>query len=483
MDGKRLKKIIREIWPALVLILFLFLRLPSLFEPFTYGDEGIYLTLGQALRKGLVFYRDIHDNKPPLIYLLAALAGNFYWYRIIYFFWSLVTLISFYKLAQLLFGKNQKAVILGTFVFTILTNLHLFEGNVANAENFMILPTLAAWYMFLKRRHWFLIGIFFSLAALFKIPAGFDLAAFLVIASLLNKRCFQVFLSSIINTLLGFFLPIFATVIYFWSKGALFVYLNAAFFQNIPYLASWGSPKNQSLGLPYELLFRGWLVFLITLGIFFLRKKIARPVVLVILWFSFSLFAALLSSRPYPHYLLQTLPALSLAWGLFMTNKKPEKLVPLILSLTFFFTFQFFHFWHYPNQPYYQNFYQFVFGQKSREQYIAHFGQNTQSIYQTAIFIKTHTQNQEKIFVWGDQPAIYALSDRLPVGRYTVAYHIRDFNGWQETMRAISDNPPRYLILMTEAKNSFPALSLFIHEKYLLQEHFGQIQIFHKIYQ
>lgn len=482
MDGKRLKKIIKEIWPALVLILFLFLRLPSLFEPFTYGDEGIYLILGQALRKGLVFYRDIHDNKPPLIYLLAALAGNFCWYRIIYFFWSLITLILFYKLTQLLFGKNQKAAILSTFVFTILTNLHIFEGNVANAENFMILPTLAAWYMFLKGRSWFLIGFFFSLAALFKIPAGLDLAAFLVIAFLLNKKGFQTFLSSIINTLLGFFLPIFATLVYYWSKGALFVYLKAVFFQNMPYLSSWSISKSQSLGLPYGLLVRGLVIFLITLGMFSLRKKIAQSVVLIVLWFSFSLLAALLSSRPYPHYLLQSLPALSLAWGLFMANKKAEKLVPLILSLTFFLTFQFFHFWHYPNQPYYLNFYQFVLGQKSRGQYIAHFGQNTQSIYQAAAYIKTHTTSDEKIFVWGTRPSIYALSQRLPIGRYAVTYHILDFDGKEETLAALKKNSPPYIVIDTEENHSFPKFFSLVNAFYTQVAAFRQIQIFHRIY-
>src|SRR3989338_9802284 len=66
----------------IVLFLFIFvLRLPSLMEPHRYADEEIYLTLGQGFRKGLVFYRDIHDNKPPLLYVIAALAGNLFWFR------------------------------------------------------------------------------------------------------------------------------------------------------------------------------------------------------------------------------------------------------------------------------------------------------------------------------------------------------------------------------------------------------------------
>ena len=124
MDGNRLKKIFISSGFALVLLVILLLRLPSLFEPFTYADEGIYLTLGQAVRKGLVLYRDIHDNKPPMLYLIAALAGSFPLYRLIHFLWSFTTIFAFYKLAQLVFNKNNKwAILLPTTVFAILTSL------------------------------------------------------------------------------------------------------------------------------------------------------------------------------------------------------------------------------------------------------------------------------------------------------------------------------------------------------------------------
>src|SRR3989344_7975990 len=86
----------------LILLLVIILRIPSLAEPYWYGDEGIYLTLGQALRKGLVFYRDIHDNKPPLLYLLAGLAGNVFYFRLLLLAWFSVTVSVFFRLMHLL---------------------------------------------------------------------------------------------------------------------------------------------------------------------------------------------------------------------------------------------------------------------------------------------------------------------------------------------------------------------------------------------
>lgn len=494
MDGKGLNptpprlrgasKILASYWLFLVLGLTFFLRLPSLFEPFTYGDEGIYLTLGQALRKGLVFYRDIHDNKPPFLYLLAALANSFSYYRLILFIWSFATIFMFFKLASLLFPKRKLAVIAPTIFFAILTSLHTFEGNVANAENFMMLPTIIGFYLFFKKDSqkvpWFLIGVLFSFATLFKIPAAFDFAALLVLFILMSKTINRALVAKCFLLVVGFLTPILATFVYYATKGALPQYLTAAFFQNIPYLSSWGMDKPQTVGLPLPLICRGVLLLAIVAFLFVRRDKISTGTKLIILWFSFALFAALLSGRPYPHYLLQAIPALTLSFGLFF-HKDKQKIVPLILSVGLIAAFLLFKFWHYPNISYYQNFYQFLLGTKTKDEYFANFGGHTQALYQTAEFLETRSQSHEKIFVWGTQPSLYALVRRLPVGRYTTSYHIIDFNGYQETMEALIQNLPRYIIVDQEEKQSFPAFKSFVQDNYILELQTSNFQIFHRI--
>ena len=76
------------------------LRLPGLFEPNRYADEDIYLTIGRGLARGLVLYRDIFDNKTPLIYLIAMVAGNVMWFRFILMVWNLVNVVLVWKLAE-----------------------------------------------------------------------------------------------------------------------------------------------------------------------------------------------------------------------------------------------------------------------------------------------------------------------------------------------------------------------------------------------
>jgi len=483
MDNKRIKKLFYRWWWLILGIVVFFLRLPSCFEPFTYGDEGIYLTLGQAIRKGLVLYKNIHDNKPPLLYLLAAAAGNFSYYRAILFFWSLITIYFFYKLSILLF-KNKNAQIISTFIFAILTSIHTFEGNVGNAENFMVLPTLGGFYLLLKAKKWrdyFFAGILFSLATLFKVPAAFDFAAAMFFSLILftsqKQKKYSLFIIHSSLFILGFLLPILITFIYYASKNALNYYLSAAFFQNLPYLASWNSDKPKVASLPLPLIIRAVLLGGVLIFIFLYQKKLSSTAKVLLVWFPLSLFAALLSSRPYPHYLLQVIPPLSFSFGL-LTGKNKERFIPLFLSFCLVFSFLYFKFWHYPNISYYLNFYQFALGQKNKDDYFNYFGKETKYLYQVAQYLKRHTAPQEKIFLWGNQPSLYALAKRLPSTRYIVAYHIIDFNAYQETADNLSNNPPNYIILDGEEKRPFKELFLLLKTNYLTTFRSGNFIVF-----
>jgi len=496
MVKKNLKKYFKKYWLVLIFILVILLRLPSLFEPFTYGDEGIYLALGQAAKKGLVFYRDIHDNKPPMLYLLAGLAGNFSNYRLIAFFWSLATIFVFYQLSKLLFKKNLLAVVTSTTVLAFLTNIHTFEGNVANAENFMLLPTIAAFYLIFKKGFdkkpqvliWLLAGVFLGLATLFKVPAAFD---FIAIGALLflvffkeKKKNYTLYALRYAFLLIGFVLPILLTFIYYASQGALIQYLIAAFLQNLPYLSSWSGGQAQAGGLPLLLLARASAVGLLILLLFLFRKKISLRVQLILIWFGFSWFAALLSSRPYPHYLVQVFPALSLSFGLMFTKERSlikERIAPAVILIVFLATYYSFQFWTYHNLPYYLNFYQFVLRSKSQQEYFNDFDGRANTIYQVADYLQTHTVAYEKIFIWGNTPFIYPLARRLPVGRYTVAYHIVDFNGYQETITKLQELRPRYIIIDPQEKRPFSELFLWLEQRYFLAKQIGEFQIFHRL--
>ncbi len=478
MDGKKLKKLADRFWLPILLVVVFLLRLPSLFEPYAYGDEGVYLTVGLAIRRGLLLYRDIFDNKPPLIYLLAAAAGGtMFWFRFLLLASVMGSIWFFRKLTEKIFS-SPPAVKTATLIFAFLTTIRLIEGNIANSEIFILFPVIAGFYLVFrllepetkKTGGFFAAGLILSASFLLKVPALLDFGvifAFLVFFRERNKILHfgrkETFL------LAGYLLPIFLTGLFFFCRGAFAQFFDACFKQTFGYLFSWKTGSHVfSLAslVKSELLIRG-IILLAGLGLLFSqRKKLTLPLALIPLWFLFALFGATLSGRPYPHYLLQVVPPFSLAIGLLLTPQKKVKwflvaglLGILVLSQTRY------HFWSYPTLPYYQNFLELVTKQKSREDYLAFFGGETPQIYELAQLVNESTLPDERIFVWGNQPHLYALARRLPTGPYTVAYHIQDFHQEKAVAALLEQKLPSLIIISREPPLP-PAIKMLLDQQY-----------------
>ena len=468
----------------ILLFLFSLLWLPSLFEPISYGDECIYFVLGQGFRQGLSFYKDIHDNKPPFLYLMAALSfGKIFWLRFYNLIWSALHLIIIYRLSLKLTKKKIPAIISSLlFIFLYL----IFEGRVANGETFMMMPATLAVYLlldksqldFLKKKFkkekmfkffsGLVVGLRFSLGFLFKIPLGFDFAGVILVFFFFKIK--KISLKEIINlitnqtlwgSIIGFVGPIALSIIFYTLKGAFTPYVRSALLQNIGYLSTWG-------GSNLELYIRFALLILSTLILFIFRKKIAFEPLLLFTWFLYGLFGALLSGRPYPHYLVEIVPQVCLLIALAVKNKKGLYLLfPLISAILIIFSHFYFKFWWYPQISYYQNFLQRLTGQKNKQQYYAYWGDKVLTNYKLADFIQRTTQSNERIFVWGDAACTYATAQRLPPGRYTVNYHIYDFDGFEETLKTIKETKPKLIIKLQNEQRSWPELNTLLYNEYI----------------
>src|SRR3989344_3390808 len=131
-----MKKLFKTEYLILALILFLtfILRFPSLFEPFWYGDEGIFAAVGHNLNIGGTLYDTAWDNKPPAIYLTYAaifkLFGvSMFWLRLTSAVFVLATATAIYEISRQVFSKNR--ALLAALIFGIITSLRLIEGNLA----------------------------------------------------------------------------------------------------------------------------------------------------------------------------------------------------------------------------------------------------------------------------------------------------------------------------------------------------------------
>lgn len=483
-------------WLSLILFLVLLLRIPTLFEPHRYADEEIYLTLGLGLRKGLTLYKDIHDNKPPLLYFVAALAGNVFWLRFFLLIWHSLTVVVFWKLTKTLL-KNAHLGIIGltTLIFAILTTIPLLEGNIANGEIFMIGPAIfGAYLIWQNRQKWkaralLVAGFSFSLAFLFKVPIAFDFAglvAFLLftLKGSLRQKVYSFFSLRFLYLVGGFLLPIVISIVYYSLQGVFELYVKAALLQNISYLSSWETGKTISSAafLSGGFSQRGIFLLILMTLLLTLKKWLSQAGCFLSCWFIFSLFGALLSGRPYPHYLLEPIaPAMLLATVIFW-EKGWVKIYLLCLLLLLPLSAWYYKFWYYKSLPYYQNFLEYVSGKKDKTQYFAFFEGGVNRNYQVAEYLVKHTLPEERIFVWGTEPAIYSLSQRLPVGRYTVSYHIADFNAWEEIISNLEKEKPKTIVKMTNEPKKFPALESLLNYKYAPMQAFNEAVIYRKLY-
>lgn len=465
-----------------IFVIFFLLRLPSVIEPDWYGDEGIYQVLGRAIASGHLLYTQAWDNKPPLLYLTYALFnGDLYSVRFFSLIVGLLTTGLFFALSQTLF-KNLKTSIITTSVFTVFFATPLIEGNIANAENFMLLPIITAALIIYKiatnqNRKLFTIrysllaaGLLLGIALLFKIVAVFDFAAFFLFVIILNfpfskislhKKWkiehgkFKHVLLASCFMLLGFILPFVITIIYFTFTKTLLDFVQAVFFGNIGYVG-----YGNALIIPQGLLI---IKLLILAGIVYLlltnRTKLSHPTIFILLWVSLSLFNAFFSQRPYTHYLLVLIPSFCLLLGLVVNTKQQleqRKLLALLLLVIaiIFTTFRTYNIKK--TFLYYQNAFLFMTNQKSVPAYQAFFDAKTPRDYALASYIKMNSKSHDPLFIWGDSAQIYALSDTMPVNKYTVAYHIRQSkSAIQATQKAINTISPKFVIILADAPN-FP---------------------------
>jgi len=463
-------------WLLGLLVVIFILRIPSFFEPFSYGDELIYLTLGHGVRQGVPLYSGLHDNKPPLLYLLAALAGNVFWFKAILAAWSIATILVFWKLVRVLFPKNNPLHIVSTIIFALATTLPRLEGNIANAELFMIAPTMLAFIILLSKKltpKWLLLaGILFSFAALFKIPAAFEvpvIVVFWLFTQKLNKNNIK---NVAINTFyigIGFLIPIIITFIWYGLHGAFYEYLVAAFLQNVGYLSSWRPSDTQ---LPFlvkngPLLTRGLVILMGLILLLWKRKKLSKPFIFTTIWLLFALFGVTLSERPYPHYLIQAIPAVSILFGILTTDKTILQVVSIIpLSLAFLVP-TYYNFWYYPTISYYTKFVEFATGKMSKPEYFNTFNGNLNRDYKISQFVTGVTSVGDGVFVWGDGVPIYAMSRRLPPIKYVADYHIKDFSTKEEVLNALVLNPPELIVILPRS-DDFDSLNHFINDNYIL---------------
>ena len=508
----------------LLFFIIIFLRLPNFFEPYWYGDEAIYLTLGNALREGGKLYTTIIDHKTPIIYYLAMTSSQLH-FRILNLVWMLITSTLFFSFAKKLFKKEYIAFFT-SLLMVLLTTLPWLEGHIPNGELFVMGFVMLGAVIFSKTsifENFFnkelelkkinfrevlylsLSGAFFSLGILTKVPALLDLGGFLVIFWLIlasqffsentsSKKLGQV-LSYLIGRgiifVIGVALPIILSILYFVLKGQGQDYLDYGLLYNIRYSQSWSQDfgsnfLNFSFSLVGKTLYLFAFVILMTLN----SNEISKRFQFISIWTALSFFAILLSSRPYPHYFIQMVPPFSLlVTEIFLSfkqlkdNSKKKKLEAAKVSITglafmtlIAYVMLTFNFQPYSFSEYYSKFNKYALGKISREEYENSFDSLVKDNREVAKLIKE--MGVKRMFIWGTNPMLYAQTKTVPTSRFTVSFHIKDFDDYDRTFAQIENEEPKLIIVMNNENYQFEKLNKYLKAYYLPNTEFETMTLY-----
>lgn len=499
----------KKFWLLAVLGLIVLIRLPSFFEPYWDGDEGVYYILGQMIQRGAVLYRDIWDNKTPLLYLLYALSPTLLWVKLSATICVLGTSFGAYELTKRII-PDKKTVwsLLAAFLTGGILSLPALAGNTANAELYFTLPivwgALVVYDKFLSvpfRRsgtNYYLIalGLLAALAFNLKVPAIFDFLGLFVAITIwrfirLGNFSVKKLPGYLLNEIkfylpiaIAFFVPFLIFVYYFYSHHALTDFFVAAFAQNSTYVSVYSGALGK-LGSPLIL---HAIVLLLAVGILAValaRKLVTKEFFFLAIWLGFSIYAALLSGRPYPHYFLQNIAPLMLIFIYCLANFRKYWWGLLVLFVTVWSVFRLFGSPDITsaNWGYYGNFFDYISERKAFDQYVSYFGQDNLDAYQMAEFLKERTRPNDPVFVWGENDYIYVLSHRPPVTKFIRAHHLTtvDSKNYDLIMQRLWKYQPKYIFIARPVQFTFPALEEFVHKNYRLATSFGSFYVYQNV--
>lgn len=258
-----------------------------------YPDTNAYFTVGKSILNGFVPYRDLFDQKGPILYFIYALAAlisykSFIGVYIIEILLFTIFLYYNHKIINLFINNKFTYIILPIFSALILTS-QAFAGGGIPEEIFLSFFSYSIYKLlkntlnnkFLSNKELFIHGllagtIFMTKFTLVGLYFGFML--FIIIKNIVNKRYKKIFTNSFIF-LFGMSIPFILCSIYFIINGAFKDFIDTYFIFNLTaYPNSGENNKLKVLAeqLKYLIYFAPILEQLIFIGItyFILHKKI-----------------------------------------------------------------------------------------------------------------------------------------------------------------------------------------------------------------
>jgi len=455
----------RRFWLQGALLLFLcllplLLYLPFLSTPFE-RDEGVYATIAQGLLDGKIPYRDLFDNKPPLVYGWYAFSfllfgENVVAPRVVAALLLSMTTLTLFGQARMVFPRG--AAYVATGLFALSTGLPYVAVH-ANTEAYMLLPLVASLTAFTigMRRgdlRWFLLsGVLGGLAMMTKQVAVWNLLALAVVALIWRWRASGVGWRSIMPALClltGAAGTAFLVALPFAAMGAL----DDLIYANIAYNWLYAGAALSFAGLLKHL--KAILFFLAVAaplvggafgGLFLIwrRSRAWGPTAYLLSgWALGSVAGVATGLRFFPHYFLQLLPVVAILtavvvyhgfrnWHMDLVGKTMIALgvvfvaISLVTSAGLYFV---------PESA-----------ERRFDEPLFYQEQWKSASQAVGAYIAERTGPEDAIFVFGREAQVYFYADRRPAVPYFYDWaYWYDESTLTETIEELRQTRPVYII-------------------------------------
>jgi len=448
-------------WFAIgILALTIFIRLPSLIHPRTIDDESVYSLVGNALADGGRPYVDAVERKPPLLFwtyaAIVEIGGKYNWpfLHTIVLLWVVATMIGLYLLGRRLF--DPLTGLFAALFYSLYQSRAKFSDLAFNGEVVMNLPIVLAWAIaFAKSRsrvrpELFVSGMLLACAFLLKQPAAIaavPLGVYLLLPAYRKARGLT-FSTGVLQAAVltsGFALMLALVAVILRKQGIL----NEAMYWTI---------TNHSV--PYIFWKKAFVRTLIFVG-----ACLPMVIAAVISWRNrqtiwkgrsaeygalcglliASAIGAAAGARFYSHYYIQIIPPLAVlaapvfARAFSLSTDRPRWLLkPSVLAASLILTALGF----------------------SIAQWIG--AVHSRRPTEAGEYLREHSQPADRIFVWGQAPAIYLDAQRSPASRYVVTFPLTGYifggiyyvdtrdrivpGSWENLDQDFKAHPPEFIV-------------------------------------
>jgi hypothetical protein len=431
-------------------------------------DEGEYAYIAQQMLQGVPPYESAYSMKLPGIYLIYALFLAVFGQTITAIHLGLIifnaaTIIVIFLLTKRMFGEIA-AVAAGAF-YAILSVIGATLGMTANAEHFVLLPSLLG--ILLIVRHTknrsisfiFLTALLFGLAFIIK-QHGIFFAVFgglYLLCSRISSRPVQwkkVFLEQLFFAA-GVTIPFALVCLYYWQAGLF----GKFWFWTVTYAHTYSAMKTPADGLK-AFIANGepiltalpfiWLLALAGLGAVFARIVNRRFVVFIAGFLVFSFLAVCPGLYFRPHYFLFICPAAAVLAGVGFGELKKlsakfftESLGNIVVALVSVVII---------SDCFYQHRYLYKLSPEGISR-LFYPGRPFNESRDIAEYIRNNSSPDDTVAVLGSEPQIYFYSSRRSAARYIYMYPLMESHDYAEKMQQemiaeIESEKPKFIVFV-----------------------------------